>query len=110
MRPVSALSHPETTVVKRLTPAVVPRISGITGSCRVVVGTVLYMCTSKTIITTTNCGLPLLPPCPKVRLSFPILAAANLAFSFRRAARAKLLLQGDILRRASCCFFLLRLL
>jgi hypothetical protein len=38
------------------------------------------MCKSKTIITTTNCGFAVLQACPKVRLSFPILAAAFLRF------------------------------
>src|SRR5215831_3788846 len=56
-RPVSALSHPETTGVKRLTPAVVLRIWVILGNSRVIMGTVLYMFTYRTFKTTTNCGL-----------------------------------------------------
>ena len=67
-------------------------------------GTVLYMCMTKTIITTTNCGLERLWACPKVRLSFPISSAAFWRFDSGRAVWAKPLLQGDILRRARFCF------
>src|SRR5215475_12432470 len=54
--PVSALSHPQTTGVKRLTPAVVLRIGVILRNSRVIMGTVLYMCKDGSAITTTNCG------------------------------------------------------
>jgi hypothetical protein len=40
VRPVSALSHPESQMVKRLTPAVVLRIRVIVGIGRVILGTV----------------------------------------------------------------------
>src|SRR5215475_13892252 len=100
--PVSALSHPETAAVKRLTPAVVLRIWVILGNSWVIMGTVLYMCMCGTSRTTTNCIFRVLPAlyqrtvivCRHLCLLFRVLSALG---KLRRTAPV----HGDILRAAA---------
>src|SRR5262249_44723548 len=94
--------HPKTTVVKRLTPAVVLRIWAILGNSRSFMGTVLYMCTHRRLRTTTNCIFWLsyalyqrtVIVCRHLCRLFRVLAA------FPRAARIATI-GGDLLHRRS---------